>query len=364
MQNAKNTCTLASHFDIRISHFSCYSNEQFPFICHIMKLKKLFEIAVQAGIAADPREKKQVEKALKKIKDKNKKLSDKKKKYADKEAEWNPYLDSRILHATGEENVKHLAIGIDIEVPELLLINELNYQDYEIDAVMVHHPEGRALADLDKVMDQQIDVYAGHGVPENKMEASLRPRMERIWRSIHADNLLRTERTAELLGIPLFGCHTITDHLVWRYMEKQICSKKVDSLGEILEMILEIPEYDYYAQKGNPPIIVNGSRESRPGKVAATEFTGGTNGPEEIMKHQADAGVGTVLSMHATEKTLEVAKEHNVSIIQCSHMASDSLGINLLIDIWQKKGANLKILPLSGFVRVDRTKSKKGKLVV
>ena len=117
------------------------------------------------------------------------------------------------------------------------------------------------------------------------------------------------------------------------------------------------------ARKGNPPIVVNGRKESRTGKIFATEFTGGTNGPEDLIKLQAEAGVGTILSMHVTDKALEVAKEHHVNIIQCSHMASDAIGMNLIIDTWQKKGAKLTMLPVSGFVRVDRTKNKKGRLV-
>ena len=245
-------------------------------------------------------------------------------------------------------------VGIDIETPELLLAHELRRQGKKIDAVMLHHPEGRALADLEKVMPVQVDILAECGVPVNKAEGYLRPRMDRIWRSIHADNLFRTERTAELLGFPAFCIHTVTDNLVWRFMEKQICAKHYDDLGEILNAILALPEYKYYAKKGNPPIIVNGSRGSRPGKITATEFTGGTNGPEEFLEAQSRAGVGTILSMHVTEKTLDEAKKHHVNMIQCSHMASDSIGINLLLDALSKEEKRLTVLEVSGFVRVAR----------
>jgi putative NIF3 family GTP cyclohydrolase 1 type 2 len=115
-----------------------------------------------------------------------------------------------------------------------------------------------------------------------------------------------------------------------------------------------MPEYKYYAKKGNPPILVNGSESSRPGKIVATEFTGGTNGPEEFLEEQSRAGVGTILSMHVTEKTLEEAKKHHVNMIQCSHMASDAIGINLLFDILSKEEKKLEVLPVSGFIRVAR----------
>lgn len=319
-----------------------------------MKLNKLYHRTIEIGMEADVRGKKNLEKMLKKQKDKFAKLDSKEKELFDEERTWNPYSDSRILNGTGTEEVTRLMIGIDIETAEMLLADRLREKGEKIDCVMIHHPEGRALADLEKVMPLQVDVLAQLGVPVNHAEAQLRPRMDRIWRSIHADNLFRTERAAELLGIPAFTCHTVTDNLVWRFMEKHICSKQFDDLNEVINAILDIPEYKYYAKKGNPPIIVNGSGSSRTGKITATEFTGGTNGPEEFLEEQSRAGVGTILSMHVTEKSLDEAKKHHVNMIQCSHMASDALGINLLLDIIAKEEKKLDVLPVSGFIRVKR----------
>ncbi len=320
-----------------------------------MKLNALFRRAVEIGMDADPRSKKELEKILKKQAERAKKLTGKEMDLFDDERTWNPYGDSRIIAGTGEEEVQNLMIGIDVETPELLLADRLREKGVKIDCIMTHHPEGRALADLDKVMPLQVDLLAQCGVPVNHAEGQMKPRMDRIWRSIHADNLFRTERAAELLKFPMFGCHTVSDNLVWRFMEKTICAKEFDDLGAILQAILDIPEYAQYAKKGNPPIIVNGSERSRPGKIVATEFTGGTNGPEEYLAEQSQAGVGTILSMHVTEKTLEEAKKHHVNMIQCSHIASDTIGINLLFDILQQEEKDLTILPVSGFIRVERT---------
>lgn len=305
-------------------------------------------------MAADVRDKKFFDKYFKKQKDRKKKLDGWQKDIFDDERTWNPYPDCRIINGTGKEEVKVMMVGIDIETPEVVLADRLREKGEKIDCLFIHHPEGRALADLDKVMDLQVDVLASHGVPVNHSEAQLKPRMDKIWRAIHADNLFRTERAAELLDIPAFCCHTITDNLVWRFIEKEICSKSHDDLNSILNALMKIPEYEYYAKKGNPPIIVNGSGGSRPGKIVATEFTGGTNGPEEQLIEQSKAGVGTILSMHVTEKTLEAAKEHHVNMVQCSHMASDALGINLLIDKLQKEDKGIKTLDASGFIRVKR----------
>ncbi|MFA6039817.1 MAG: hypothetical protein WCV62_02135 [Candidatus Peribacteraceae bacterium] len=319
-----------------------------------MKLKKLFAVAVGLAMDADPRGKKALDKMLRKQKEKFEKLSDKEKEFFDEERLWNPYGDSRVIAGTGEEDVQRLLVGIDIETQEVLLADRLREKGEKIDALLIHHPEGRALADLEKVMPVQVDVLLRSGVPVNHAEGQLRPRMDRIWRAIHADNLFRTERAAELLGFPAMVCHTVADNLVWKFMEDTICKKEYDTLEEILEALREIPEYKHYAKKGNPPIIVSGSGGNRPGKIVASEFTGGTNGPEEFLAEQSRAGVGTILSMHVTEKTLEEAKKHHVNMIQCSHMASDAVGVNLLLDGLQKTERKLDVLEIAGFIRVKR----------
>ncbi|OGJ57172.1 hypothetical protein A3H22_03550 [Candidatus Peribacteria bacterium RIFCSPLOWO2_12_FULL_55_15] len=321
-----------------------------------MKLKTFFQRAVEIGISADPRGKTLVAKMLRKEQERQKKLEGKEKELADEERTWNPYADSRIINGTGEEEVRHFMVGIDIETQEILLADRLRERGETIDCIFIHHPEGRPLADLGHVMSIQIDVLGCIGVPENQAEWPLGPRIDRIHRSIHADNLFRTERAAELLNFPAFCCHTVTDNLVYQFIEKTICKKKYDDCGEILNTLLDIPEYAYYAKKGNPPIIVNGNRAGRPGKIVASEFTGGTNGPEEFIEKQAHAGVGTILSMHVTEKSLEEAKKHHVNMVQCSHMASDAIGINLLLDRLQKEEKRLTTLDVSGFVRIARTK--------
>ena len=316
-----------------------------------MKLRDLYRRTIEIGMSADPRGLPALKKMLKKQEERMKKLSKEERELFDEERIWNPFPDSRLLHGTGEEKIKNVVVGVDIETPDLLLVDRLREKGEKIDCVITHHPEGRGLADLDKVMPLQVDLLAQVGVPVNHSEAQLRPRMDRIWRTIHPDNLFRTERAAELLNLPMFSAHTAADNLVWRFMEKEICKHQYDDLGEVLQAIMQIPEYKYYAKKGNPPILVNGSERGRPGKIVATEFTGGTNGPEEFLEEQSRAGVGTILSMHVSEKTLEEAKKHHVNMIQCSHMASDVVGLNLLLDALEKDAA-LSVLPISGFVRM------------
>src|SRR3989344_1293804 len=150
-----------------------------------MKLEKLFRRAIEIGIEADPRGKKNIDKLLKKFSDRQKKLEGIEKELFDDERTWNPFPDCRIINGKGTEEIKHMMIGIDIETQEVLLADRLREKGKKIDCLFIHHPEGRALADLDKVMPVQVDVLALHGVPVNHSEAQLTPRMDKIWRAIH-----------------------------------------------------------------------------------------------------------------------------------------------------------------------------------
>jgi hypothetical protein len=66
----------------------------------------------------------------------------------------------------------------------------------------------------------------------------------------------------------------------------------------------------------------------------------------------AQAGIGTAVGMHFPESHVEESKKHNINLIVAGHMSSDSLGINLIADIWEKKG--IETLPFSGLIRVSR----------
>ena len=58
--------------------------------------------------------------------------------------------------------------------------------------------------------------------------------------------------------------------------------------------------------------------------------------------------------MHFTEKEVEEGKKHHINMIQCSHMASDAIGINLLLDQLAKEEKKLSTVDVSGFIRVKR----------
>ena len=86
-------------------------------------------------------------------------------------------------------------------------------------------------------------------------------------------------------------------------------------------------------------------------------MTGGTEGPKEIIEKLAtNTKVGTIVGMHMSEDMLKEAKKHHVNVVIAGHMASDTLGINLLLDDVLGR-AKMEIIECSSFRRIKRGKA-------
>jgi len=57
--------------------------------------------------------------------------------------------------------------------------------------------------------------------------------------------------------------------------------------------------------------------------------------------------------MHQSEEHFKKCKEFNINVIFASHIASDNLGINLMLDYLESKDG-LKVYEFSGFRRFKR----------
>ena len=316
-----------------------------------MTIQEIYELAVEMGIKADPRGTASVKKYLQKNKKRYEDLPEKKKKYFDQECFTNPYSDTRTFTQETKKEVKKVMAGIDANATEALVVDRLNQRGEKIDLLIGHHPEGNAFASLHEVMDLQIEVSAEAGIPIHLADAILRERMRDVERGIHPINHNQTIDTARLLGVPFMTLHTVWDNLGDHFMKEYIKGKEFDTVGEIMDTLLEIPEYQE-AKKGKAgPIIVSGSGNSKAGKIALF-FTGGTNPSKEWYLELAKAGVGTVIDMHIKEDALKELRKLHVSVINAGHMSSDSIGANIFLDELEKKG--IEVIPCSGLIRVKR----------
>lgn len=324
-----------------------------------MNTKQIFDLAIQMGIKADFRPKARIEKELKRIKEKFNKLSPEEKEFFDKEKLWNPYSDSRIHFDNKINNVKRIIAGIDIDSAEIMITRYLNDKDSKkrVDLIIAHHPVGRGLGDLSDVMKLQADVLAQNGVPINIAERLLEPRIGEITRKLNPLNLYKEVDTAKRLNINFMNVHTPADNLVAKFIEKKITDDKPEYVGEVLKSLMEIPEYKLAAEKGFGPTLFSGTKDHRAGKIGFMEITGGTNIGPKVYDRLANAGIGTIISMHQNEDDIKSAKKAHLNVVLAGHISSDSLGMNLFLDELEKRG--IEIIPCSGLMRVSRVKSKK-----
>ncbi|MBU2219816.1 NGG1p interacting factor NIF3 [Patescibacteria group bacterium] len=308
--------------------------------------QQILELAIKMGTRVDLRGEAAVAKYLARQKKKYDSLPLKKQADFDKERLTNPYLDSGVWYDNGK-NVKKVMAGIDVSSGDIMLAKSLG-----VDTVINHHPLGKGLAMLDEVMHLQAEVLAMYGVPINIAESLMKVRISEVGRGVHASNSYKTIDAAKLAGINLMNAHTPCDNLVADYLKKTIEKKRPEYVGELVELIANIEEYKESARRGSPVKIFSGSEERRAGKIVLTEITGGTEGAKTIYREMANAGIGTIVAMHLSEEHRKNAEEAHLNVVVASHIASDSLGMNLFLDELEKKG--IKVIPYGGLIRVKR----------
>lgn len=316
-----------------------------------MKLKEIYQLAIKLGIQADPRPKKEIDLYLKQIEEKYKKMPEDDKKFFDIEKLQNPYSDSRILNGSGDEEIKTILAGIDIEVGEILLADRLKEKGKNIDLILSHHPEGKALAALPDVMKMQADLWYEKGVPINIGEALIIPRAKEVFRRLLPANHNRAVVAAKLLDFPFVSIHTPVDNLVSKFVDDQINKNNPRTLKELLKLLQTIPEYRSASKDGVGPIILVGEGSNRTGKIMV-DMTGGTEGPKEAIEKLSNAGVGTLVGMHMGDKLREEAEKHKINVVIAGHISSDAIGMNIFLDELEKRG--IKIIACSGLERIKR----------
>jgi len=317
-----------------------------------MKLGKIYEFVVKEGIKKDPRGLSAVNKTLKGEKDNYRKLKGSEKSYFDKEKLRNPYSDTRILYGNPDTEVKRALVGIDIDTPEILMADRLNQMGEGIDLLISHHPKGKALAGLYEVMNMQKGLLVKAGLAPEIAKDLMDKRITQIERNIQASNHFRAVDAATLLRMPFMCIHTAADNFVASFLQNLFNKEKPKKLSDIIRMLNKMPEYKDATHKKAGPKIIAGAKDAKAGKVLV-DMTGGTEGSEEVFARLSQAGVGTLICMHLSEKHFLRAKNEHINIIIAGHIASDNLGLNLLFDRLKKK-AKIKILSCSGFKRVRR----------
>ncbi|MFH1878578.1 MAG: NGG1p interacting factor NIF3 [Candidatus Omnitrophota bacterium] len=319
-----------------------------------MKLKDLYKQAVRKGLDADPRPQTAIRRYVKKIKANSDDVKGSDLGIFDKEALENPYYDTRILYGKPDTEIKKILIGIDIDVSELLLADRLREKGESIDLVISHHPSGRALAGLYKVMDMQPDIWELYGLSREVASGIMRERINEVSRGLSPANHGRAVSAARLLDIPFMCIHTPADNCVTSYLQNIFDKKKPVSLQNALHILGGIAEYKNAREAGTGPFILIGDKKNKAGRIFV-DMTGGTSGPDKMFGRLSQSGVKTIIGMHCKETSYKAARAEFINYIIAGHIASDTLGMNLLFDHIEKK-EKLEFIECSGFKRIRRNK--------
>lgn len=317
-----------------------------------MKLGDIYRLIVDMGTEADPRGNEKVQKVLDKSKKSIDKLEGKKKELADKDVTWNPYTDCRLLYGEEDREITSVLAGIDIATGEIVLADRLTEKGTAIDLVLAHHPHGIGMSNLDFVMKLQPEQWAKIGVPIAQAESAMAKRLKEVHFGTKARNHTQTADAAKLIDMPFMCAHTPADSVGYQFLTEYLKEKKPDTLGDLIDALLEIPEYQESERVGAGPEILVGSSSGSVGEKFVF-FTGGTSpGPKSIRK-LARAGVSTIITMHMGDNLKKACEEEGLYVVIAGHMSSDSIGMNLILDELEKKG--VKIYACSGFIRYKRS---------
>lgn len=315
-----------------------------------MKLARLYKLVVKYGIEQDPRGA-GIREYFRAKKKEYRKLKGIERQAFDKESLKSPFADTRILYGKPALEVNKILVGVDIEAAEILLADKLRERQ-GLDLVISHHPEGIAYAALAEVMGVQSFILEKLGLRKEIADDFLKERMQEVARKISPANHARPVDTARLLDIPLMSCHTPADNFVAKYLQTIIDKNKPKKVNDILSILYRIPEYkEALFNKAGPKLIL-GKPENKAGKVFV-DMTGGTEGPKELFARLSQAGVATLVCMHLSEEHFSRAKPEHINVIIAGHIASDNLGLNLILDKIESQ-EKLEITCCSGFIRKHR----------
>lgn len=317
-----------------------------------MRLGEIYNCFIKEGISSDPRSKKTIQEQLKKQRKDFNSLNKEDKKEFDLEALKNPYADTRILYGAPDREIETILVGIDIDVPEILLADKLSSTGKKIDLIISHHPRGYALAGFYDVMRMQADMLSKLGMNIEIASEFLNQRIEEVERNVSASNHNRPVDAARMLDIAFMCAHTVADNHVNKYLNEYIQRNKPKTLKDLVKILKQIPEYRIATKDKAGPKIILGKPEDKVGKISL-EMTGGTEGSKEIFGRLSQLGVNTIVGMHLSEEHFKRVKPEHINVVIAGHIASDTIGLNLLLDKLEKKD-KFEIISCSGFRRLTR----------
>ncbi len=258
-----------------------------------------------------------------------------------------PYPDRLILFAKKQREINRIAVGIDVRNFDIFFSKTV----LKCDLVISHHPFSKAANNMPDLVLQQINNLFYYGIPKNQIKKPIETAVERLRREIMNENFYQEEQMGRCLDIDLMTLHTVTDNMAIFVLRQLIKDKRCATMGDFVEAVSRLYEFQLASQYGQTPFIANGHKNDALGKVSFSEFSGGQESSEAIFAEVKKAGIDTIIVPHLSENFFIAASKAGLKVIYCGHLASDSLGMNYFLDELKKAKKNLKIIPLGGLLR-------------
>lgn len=248
------------------------------------------------------------------------------------------------------KDVRRVLFGIDIDAGELLLAKEKGY-----DLVIAHHPTGGgSQVNFPKVLAKHAVLLERAGVPRDAAERAVRALFDDHEPAAHARNYDRLPSVAKLLGMPLMAIHNPCDEIGRQVMDENLRASLPPSakVRDAIAVLNRLPEFD----RAQTKIVVRMGREENPLGRWVVIHGAGTNGGYPVAKAAFDHGIDTVFYIHIDPGHLrrlrdEYGREGSKTLVVTGHIASDSIGINVLVRELRKRG--LTVDCISGVLDVE-----------
>lgn len=244
--------------------------------------------------------------------------------------DWNSIPADTAVHVHGK-NIKKVMLMIDVTTADLMLAKNLG-----CDAVITHHPIGKASINFYKVINRHIDYMIENGISEKTARLSVMDLRRRIEIRNHTQIYSSVIDSAKILNMPLVNIHQPCDEYARRMISERIQERDPNLVSEIITALEEIPEF----KKAETKIqVAYGQPDTYVGKWIAV-IAAGTNGGYLVARNYFENGISTVLYFHIDYNDLVKLRESNVqgNLVILGHLAGDSIGMNALGNKLENEG--------------------------
>jgi putative NIF3 family GTP cyclohydrolase 1 type 2 len=245
-----------------------------------------------------------------------------------------------VIHVSGN-NISKVLLCVDASPAELMLAKNLG-----CDAVIAHHPIGKAYLNFHIVFDRHVTYMLEYGIPKHVAEEAVKKLKEHVALRSHTTIYTHTVAAAEKLRMPLVNIHLPCDELMRRTILAQLKASKIDVVSDIKANVEQIPEFRNAETEVQVPY---GDPSNKAGKYALV-VAAGTNGGYHVAKAYFNHGISTVIYLHVNGEDIARLKEDKVngSLVILGHLAGDSVGLNQLADALEKEGIEVVKLGILG----------------